>query len=367
MIERLISLTLLVVLTAGCLYVLSPFFSALLWAAFLVLASWPAFLRLRRFGLPRGLAALGMVLGTAVVVLLPLMLALPSGTRDVKHLRDIFQTALQDGLPPSPDWVSTVPVVGGAAADLWNSWAADVNVMVAFFRPYFGVILEHGFKLLMGIANGVAGFGFALFISFFFYSPGEPLARWLNRLWARLFGAEAVRFEELIEQTVRGTVYGILGNAIVQGLLTFIGLWLASVPRAPFFGLLAGFLATIPVGAPLAWVPAMLWLFFSGATGSAMFLGAYGVIVIFGLDHVIRPILIARGARLPFLPTVLGVLGGAIGFGLLGIFLGPVLLGIGLNLSKEFIARDRRAEAAQTNLGPLPGTVGADIVERNLS
>jgi predicted PurR-regulated permease PerM len=275
MIERLITLILLAVLGLGCLYVLSPFFSALLWAAFLVLASWPAFLRLRRLGLPRGVAALAMV---------------------------------------------------------------------AFFRPYFGVILEHGFKLLVGIANGVAGFGFALFISFFFYYHGETLARWLDRLWHRLFGDEALRFEELIEQTVRGTVYGILGNAIVQGILTFFGLWLASVPRASFFGLLAGFLATIPVGAPLVWVPAMLWLFFTGATGAAAFLGAYGVIVIFGLDHVIRPILISRGARLPFLPTVLGVLGGAVGFGLLGIFLGPVLLGIGLNLSKEFIARDRSAK-----------------------
>lgn len=366
MIERLITLLLLAVLGAGCLYVLLPFFSALLWAAFLVLASWPAFLRLRRFGLPRGLAALAMVLLTAILVLLPLMLALPSGTHDIKHLRDIFQTALQDGLPPSPDWVGQVPVVGAMASDLWNSWAADVNAMVAFFRPYFGLILEHGFKLLMSIANGVAGFGFALFISFFFYYHGETLAHWLDRLWMRLFGDEAGRFEELIEQTVRGTVYGILGNAIVQGILTFFGLWLASVPRASFFGLLAGFLATIPAGAPLVWVPAMLWLFFSGATGKAMFLAAYGVIVIFGLDHVIRPVLIARGARLPFLPTVLGVLGGAVGFGLLGIFLGPVLLGIGLNLSKEFIARERRPAAPPADFSVTPPTVGETVLDPDL-
>ncbi len=329
-------MVLLGILLLGCLYVLSPFFSAILWAAILVFASWPVHQRLRRFGLPPWLAALTMVLLATVLVLLPLAVALPGGGKDIAHLRIATQTALQNGLPEAPPWLARLPIAGALLSDLWNSWADDVNVMVAFFRPYFGTIIEEGLRLLLGIANGIVGFGIALFISFFFYLHGEVMGFWLVAALERIFGAQAARLRAVIGKTVRGTVYGILGNAIVQGLLVFLGLWLTAVPRAPLLGLIAGFFATLPIGAPLVWVPAALWLLGTGETGHAAFLALYGLIVVAGLDHVIRPYFIARGAQLPFLPTVLGVLGGAIGFGLLGVFLGPVLLGIGLSLVKEF-------------------------------
>lgn len=336
MAERILMMALLGILLVGCLYVLSPFFSAILWAAILVFASWPVYQRLRRFGLPAWLAALAMVLLTTVLVLLPLAVALPGGGRDVAHLRFAIQAGLQNGLPTAPPWVARLPIVGALLSDLWNSWADDVNVMVAFFRPYFGTIIEEGLRLLLGIANGIVGFGVALFISFFFYLHGEQIGVWLVAALERVFGPQAVRLRAVIGKTVRGTVYGILGNAIVQGLLVFCGFWLTAVPRAPLLGLIAGFFAILPIGAPLVWVPVVLWQLGLGETGHAIFLGLYGVIVVAGLDHVIRPYFIARGAQLPFLPTVLGVLGGAIGFGLLGVFLGPVLLGVGLSLLKEF-------------------------------
>jgi predicted PurR-regulated permease PerM len=101
-------------------------------------------------------------------------------------------------------------------------------------------------------------------------------------------------------------------------------------------GAVAGFLSVLPVGAPLVWIPAALWLLGIGHTGWGIFLGVYGVMAVSGADNVIRPWFIARGAQLPFLLTVLGVLGGALGFGLLGIFLGPVLLGVGFTLAKEW-------------------------------
>ena len=336
MAERILMVALLGILLVGCLYVLSPFFSAILWAAILVFASWPVHQRLRRFGLPAWLAALTMVLLATVLVLLPLAIALPGGGKDVAHLRLAIQAGLQNGLPTAPRWVGEMPIFGALLSDLWNSWAADFNVMVAFFRPYFGAIIEEGLRLLLGIANGIVGFGVALFISFFFYLHGEVMGFWLVAALERVFGPQAARLRAVIGKTVRGTVYGILGNAVVQGLLVFCGLWLTAVPRAPLLGLIAGFLATLPIGAPLIWIPVVLWQLGIGETGHAVFLGLYGLIVVAGLDHVIRPYFIARGAQLPFLPTVLGVLGGAIGFGLLGVFLGPVLLGIGLSLVKEF-------------------------------
>ena len=136
--------------------------------------------------------------------------------------------------------------------------------------------------------------------------------------------------------TVRGVVYGILGTAVVQGILTAVGLWISGVPRPVLLGSIAGLLAVLPIGAPLVWIPASIWLLGSGHLGWGIFLAIYGVGAISGSDSLIRPWFIARGAQLPFLLTVLGVLGGALAFGLLGIFLGPVLLGIGYTLVNEW-------------------------------
>jgi predicted PurR-regulated permease PerM len=138
-------------------------------------------------------------------------------------------------------------------------------------------------------------------------------------------------------------VYGILGTAIVQGVLTAFGLWLSGVPRPVLLGGIAGFLSVLPIGAPVIWIPAAIWLMGSGHLGWGIFLAIYGVVAVSGADSVIRPWFIARGAQLPFLLTVLGVLGGALAFGLLGIFLGPVLLGIGYTLVNEWA---RAAEPA---------------------
>jgi predicted PurR-regulated permease PerM len=107
-------------------------------------------------------------------------------------------------------------------------------------------------------------------------------------------------------------------------------------------GGVAGFLSVLPIGAPVVWIPAALWLMGSGHIAWGVFLGVYGVVAVSGADSVIRPWFIARGAHLPFLLTILGVLGGVLAFGLLGIFLGPVLLGVGFTLMNEWAKAEER-------------------------
>ena len=140
----------------------------------------------------------------------------------------------------------------------------------------------------------------------------------------------------MIGLTVRGVVIGLLGTAVMQGVLVGIGLDLAGVPRPVMLGALAGFISVFPVGAPVVWIPAALWLIGNDHLGHGLFLIAWGLVCVSGLDSFVRPWLISRGSELPFLLTVLGVLGGAIAFGLLGIFLGPVLLGVGYTLMNEW-------------------------------
>ena len=339
--ERVLLALLLGGIAVGCILVLYPFFSSLLWAAILVFTTWPVCEWLHTHArLRRGPAAGVMVALTAVVLVLPLALAAPGGATDVNHLRGVVEDALRAGLPGSPDWLFDIPLIGQTLGNLWNRWAADISVMVEAMQPYFGIVLEGGLGLLLGLANGVLLFVLALFIAFFFYLYGDPIAARLRVILQRIAGARADRLIDVTGATVRGVVYGILLTAIVQGILTAFGLWLSGVPRPVLLGAVAGFLSVLPIGAPLVWIPAALWLMGSGHLGWGIFLAVYGVMAVSGADSVIRPWFIARGAQLPFVLTVLGVLGGAIAFGLIGIFLGPVLLGIGYTLVKEWSVAD---------------------------
>jgi len=335
--ERVLTGLLLGLVAIGCFLVLQPFLSAILWAAILVFTTWPVaeWLRLH-LNLRRGLVATVMVLLTALVVVLPIALAVPGGADDVAQLRRSAEEALRHGLPGAPGWLADVPLVGAPFANLWNSWVHDVSEMLSAMRPYLGRLVEGGLGLLLGIANGVLMFLLALFIAFFFYLHGGPIANRLAETLHRIIGPRADRLIALTGATVRGVVYGILGTAIVQGILTALGLWVSGVPRPMLFGVIAGLLSVLPIGAPLVWIPATIWLLNEGSIGWGIFLGIYGAVIISGIDNVLRPWFISRGAQMPFLTTVLGVLGGALAFGLLGVFVGPVLLGLGYSLVNEW-------------------------------
>ncbi len=335
--ERILMGLLLGGVAIGCVLVLYPFISALLWAAILVFTTWPAFEWLRdRLALRRSIAAGAMVALTAIVVVLPIALAAPSQADDIGRLRRAMEDALRGGLPASPGWLFDIPLIGQSLGELWNHWADDIGVMLVAMQPYLGIVLENGLHLVLGIASGVLMFLLALFAAFFVYIHGDAMAARLKLLLQRIAGARADRLILVTGNTVRGVVYGILGTAIVQGILTAIGLGLCGVPRAMLLGGAAGLLAVLPVGPPVIWIPAALWLLGTGHPGWGVFLAIYGTVVISGADSIIRPWFIARGADLPFLLTVLGVLGGALAFGLLGIFLGPVLLGVGYTLMNEW-------------------------------
>lgn len=352
--ENLLMGLLLAGIAVGCGFVLYPFFSAMLWAGILVYTTWPIFVWMRdHLRLGRAGAAALMVVVTALVTVLPLALAVPSGADDVEQMRESLVRLLSGGLPSAPGWLFSIPLVGPTATQYWNSWAADLSVMADFFRPYFGMIAERGLSLLLGIASGVLQFMLALFIGFFFWTYGHVLAVQLSALIRRIAGGYADRLIIVTGQVIRGTVYGILGTAIVQGLLTAFGLWLAGVPRPVLLASIAGLLSVLPIGAPVIWIPSALWLLSQGHTGWGIFLAVYGAMFISGSDSVIRPYFISRGARLPFLLTLLGVLGGALAFGLLGIFLGPVLLGVGFTLVVEFIRPQTQTEAEASDDGKI--------------
>jgi predicted PurR-regulated permease PerM len=153
--------------------------------------------------------------------------------------------------------------------------------------------------------------------------------------------------------TVRGVVYGILGTAIVQGVIAGIGFLIAGIPGAMLLGMLTFFLSVVPMGPPLVWIPCTIWLFSQGRTGMGIFMIVWGIGVS-SIDNVVKPWLISQGSAMPFVLIFFGVLGGALAFGFIGVFLGPTLLAVAYRLIEEWsrTSREPNREDAEDVASP---------------
>jgi predicted PurR-regulated permease PerM len=342
---RAVGLLAMLALAVGCLLVLRPFLSALLWAAILVFSTWPAYRFLReRLRLPASLAALAMVLVEFLLLGLPLVYVAPTRREEVDRLRASVQALLTDGLPGLGDWLAHLPLVGEYLHEKLGGLSAGLVGMTELLQPYAGDIAQGALSVLLAVLSGLAEVLLALALAFFLYRDGRAIAERSEAVLRQFAGSRAARLVQLTGNVTRGVVYGLLGTAVAQGVLTAIGLWLSGVPQPVLLGVVAGCISVLPVGAPVVWIPATLWLFTQGQNGWGIFLGLYGALGISSVDNVIRPWLISRGADLPLLLTLLGALGGVFAFGFLGLFLGPVLLAVGFTLVQDWADNPAPAE-----------------------
>lgn len=334
---RLVGIAALAALAVGCLLVLRPFISALLWAVIIVFSTWPVFGVLRendRFS-PSGAAAV-MVGAMFLLVGLPIALAAPTSRGEVEALSASIEALLVGGLPGLGAWLGGLPVVGPWIRGWLGEAEFDLLGLAGLLRPYAGTITQQTVAVLLAVLSGLAELLLAILLAFFFYRDGPAMARSATAVMDRLAGATGVRMLRLAADVTRGVVWGLVGTAVAQGVLTAIGLAIAGVPQPVLLAVVAGVISIFPVGAPLVWIPASLWLFTQGQTGWGIFMALYGALVISSVDNFIRPWAIARGANLPLLLTILGALGGVFAFGFLGLFLGPVVLAVGYTLLLEF-------------------------------
>ena len=339
----------LVVLLLGCLLVLRPFISALLWAVVLCFSSWRIYERvLSLVGQRRTLAALLMTLATALVLLLPFLIVGLSLGDNVKALTVATQKWLEAGPPQPPAWLAKVPAVGQQATAYWHDLAGDTKRLAQeaqkLIEPISTWLLSGGIML----GRGMAELAMSIFIAFFLFRDGTTAAARLKAGVDRIAGEHGQRLLDLAGKTVRSVVYGILGTALAQGVVAGIGFLIAGVPGALLLALLTFFLSLVPVGPPLIWGPAAFWLFNQGQTGWGIFMIIWGLVVISSVDNFVKPWLISQGSNLPFILILFGVLGGALAFGFIGVFLGPTLLAVGFKLIQEWAIPS--AEAAKSTL-----------------
>ena len=325
-------------LIAASFWILRPFLGAIIWAIMIVVATWPVMTRIQSaLGGRRWAAVTVMSMLLLLVLVVPLSAAI--GTI-VAHVDDIvgWAKALREfKMPPPPSWLAGLPLVGERAVVLWRDVAAQgVDVVVVKIQPYAGA-------LTAWFALQVGSFG-ALFIQFLLtivaaavlYAQGEKAADWVLRFGARLGGEAGEAAVRLSGQAIRGVAMGVVVTALVQSLIGGIGLAIAGVPFAPILTAVMFLLAVAQIGAVPILALAVIWLYWSGDATWGTFLLV--VTIIAGtLDNVLRPILIKAGADLPLLLIFLGVIGGLVAFGLIGIFVGPVVLAVTYTLLSAWL------------------------------
>jgi len=321
-----------ILLTLGCLYVLRPFLAAILFAAAVVISSWPLYLRLRqRMRGRRTLAALTMTLTLTLLVVIPLALVAYNLADNAAAAFEELRRLSAGNLQPPP-WLRSIPLLGEQIDIYLRELLASRDRMMELARrmaePARHYLVAGGIVL----GTGVVQMALAAFVSFFFYRDGEALSAVIGAAMKRVMNEEADSVTETVSQTVRGVMYGLLGTALAQALVAAIGFAIAGVPAVLLLSVLVFVSSLIPVGPPVIWGGAAIWLFAQGSTGWAIFMLVWGFFVISGVDNVVRPMLISRGSSLPFLLTLLGVLGGVIAFGFVGLFIGPTLLAVGYSL-----------------------------------
>jgi len=349
--ERNLALIVLALLLLGCLLVLRPFVSALLWAVVLCFSTWPLYRRLLKgLGGRRTLAALFMSLAMILLLLVPFLVIGFTLADNVKELTAATKNWIEAGPPAPPAWVAKIPVAGPKVSDYWQSVAHDSAKLFResqrFIEPVSAWLLKVG--LLLG--RGLLQLALSIFVTFFLFRDGLAAAEWLTTGVEHIGGERGKHLLKVAGNTIRGVVYGILGTALVQAVMAGIGFAIAGVPGAGLLALLTFFLSVMPVGPPLVWIPAALWLFHQGSTGWGIFMLVWGVGVS-SVDNVVKPWLISQGSEMPFILIFFGVLGGALAFGFIGVFLGPTLLAVGFRLAKEWVST-KRAESAQTEKPP---------------
>jgi predicted PurR-regulated permease PerM len=200
----------------------------------------------------------------------------------------------------------------------------------------------------------------SVLIAFFLYRDGEGIIANLREAFRRISGDYSQRLMDVAKTTVQGVVYGTIGTALAQGIAAGIGFAVAGVPSPMLLATFTFILGFIPFGPPIIWIIASVWLFAEGHTGWGIFMVLYGIFCISGIDNFLKPYLISRGAKLSFIVTFIGVLGGIVTFGFIGVFLGPTLLAVGYSLAHEILTNRRSALSGTADDSKQPPCVGVD-------
>jgi predicted PurR-regulated permease PerM len=333
-------------LLAGSFWVLRPFLPALVWAAMIVVATWPLLLQVQRvLGGHRSLAVAVMIVALLAIIFIPLAYGVAAAVEQAGRLADLKITDLR--IPPPPAWVGELPMIGARVAAEWQALSANpADTLVARLGPYARDIASWIASHASGFGGFVVHLGLTVVLCGVLYGTGEHAAHGVRRLFRRLHGEHGDQAVVLAGASIRAVAMGIVVTALVQTLLGALGLYVAGVPHVALLATLMFVFCIVQIGPMIVLLSAVGWLYYTDATTAATALLVWTAIV-GSLDNILRPMLIKRGADLPFLLILSGVIGGLLGFGLVGLFVGPVILAVTWRSLEAWVAEQDGATPPQ--------------------
>jgi predicted PurR-regulated permease PerM len=331
--------------------VLGPFLVPAAWAGILAYVTWPGYrwLTARLPNRPNLTATLMTLIMTALLVLPMLWLLIVLEGELVAAYRAV-SAQLARGPVRVPEIVREIPGIGDWLQTYLQAKLADPAGLEAQLRAWLGEGREAMLKVVGGLGRNAFKFGMALLTLFFFYRDGVAVIAQARQVLYNFLGERVHGYIDAIGATTKAVVYGIVLTALAQGALAGLGYWGAGVDAPVVLGAVTALIAFIPFGAPLVWGSLSLWLLFTGHAWEGIGLFAWGALVVSWVDNLIRPLVISGVTRIPFLLVMFGVLGGLAAFGLIGLFIGPVVLAVCMAVWREWLeeqAEEDRAEAAR--------------------
>ncbi len=329
-------------LTLLTFIVLTPFIVPLAWAGIISYASWPIAERIQQWCQGRNtLAAAIATMLVAITIFIPLIWLAWIAQKEIAQIYPLLKTFLEQPYE-TPDLLIKQPWLN----DMFGDWlaqlahkASNIDGLSNLIKPWLSTNMSNIANIAGGIGKNFIKLIFVITILFFFYRDGPSIIKGLRHVLAKFLGQQSNHYLHVAGNTTRAVVYGILLTALIQGLVAGLGYWAADLPSPVIFGAITTVLALIPFCTPLAWGSAGLWLLLQGQTAQAIGICLWGALVVSQLDNVLRPIFISNVSRIPFLLILFGVLGGLLAFGLVGLFIGPIVLTVTWSVWKEWSAQ----------------------------
>ncbi|WP_075181674.1 AI-2E family transporter YdiK [Pantoea sp. 1.19] len=329
--QIIFSLMFIVLMLVACFWVVQPFILGFAWASMVVIATWPLMVRLQGWLWGRrSLAVLVMTLLLLLLFIIPIALLVNSL---IDNSRPLIAWATSGHLtPPTLDWLRRLPLVG---EKLWNAWhnllAGGGSAALAKAQPYIGRTTGFFFAQAGHFGRFIMHLGLMLLFSILLFWRGEQVGMGIRHFAWRLGGRRGDAAVVLAGQAVRAVALGVVVTALVQGVLGGIGLAISGIPYATLLTVLMILFCLVQLGPLPVLIPAIIWLYWSGDTTWGTVLLVWSCVV-GTLDNVLRPVLIRMGADLPMILILSGVIGGLIAFGMIGLFIGPVVLAVSYRL-----------------------------------
>jgi predicted PurR-regulated permease PerM len=325
---------------AFALFVTQRLVLPLLWAAILCIATWPLYRRtLAALGNREILAAALVTVLGAIVFITPLAVGVSQAAHQAPALAQLVASANTEGLAP-PAWLLRIPFAGTEIHDWWSATLGQPHGLAHLLQDNSVGRMQSASEVLKRVGSNVVhrliDVVFAFVCLFFFYKDGAALQRQLDAIGAHLIGPSRWTLYALkVPVAVRATVNGLVLVGLAEGVLLGIGYQIAGVPSAVLWAAATGVLAIIPFGAPLAFGAVAALLLYQGNPTAAIAIAVWGAVVLFVADHFVRPQMIGSATQLPFLAVLLGILGGVETLGLIGLFVGPVVMTLFVTLWHE--------------------------------